>query len=349
VNHSTAVDQPDFGLEERSKRVPREGACPEEPVLRAILSAMVAAVSAPAAFVCMMRADGRTSDLAYAIDGRTSFAVERQPLGLLFGLSQAQLTAVRVTSSKDVLPDKGHTSYWREHSISNQLASSLLVSLRLGETLQGVAGVERRAHDRHFVPEDLDALRNLEPLLLQAQAARRVQELEREIVALRAIGDVSGTVLVVDCDQRRVVRASPQDVRSSWNPASGRLGKCIVDATLRLVAESADPWVGTPLRVGTTVILSVAPLAGPQSTAPRYVAVHVARAADRQSACDKLSPRELEVAHLLVEGYSNVNIAARCGVTPNTVRTFMRRLYAKLGVFNRADLVREVTRRPSPL
>jgi DNA-binding CsgD family transcriptional regulator len=53
-----------------------------------------------------------------------------------------------------------------------------------------------------------------------------------------------------------------------------------------------------------------------------------------------LSPRERQVARLLVDGYSSVNVAALCGVTPNTVRTLMRRLYRKLGVRNRADLVR---------
>jgi DNA-binding NarL/FixJ family response regulator len=60
--------------------------------------------------------------------------------------------------------------------------------------------------------------------------------------------------------------------------------------------------------------------------------------------CDRLSQREWEIARLLVDGCTNVNIAARCGVSPNTVRTLMRRLYRKLGVFNRAELVRAVMR-----
>ena len=56
----------------------------------------------------------------------------------------------------------------------------------------------------------------------------------------------------------------------------------------------------------------------------------------------RLSRREAEVARLLVDGYSNVNIAALFGLSPNTVRTFMRRIYTKVGVFNRADLVRRL-------
>jgi hypothetical protein len=45
---------------------------------------------------------------------------------------------------------------------------------------------------------------------------------------------------------------------------------------------------------------------------------------------------------LLVAGYSGVNVAAIAGLSENTVRTYVRRLYAKLNVSNRADLVRKL-------
>jgi DNA-binding CsgD family transcriptional regulator len=59
-------------------------------------------------------------------------------------------------------------------------------------------------------------------------------------------------------------------------------------------------------------------------------------------AMDGLSKREREVARLLVAGYSGVNVAAIAGLSENTVRTYVRRLYAKLEVSNRADLVRKL-------
>jgi len=37
-----------------------------------------------------------------------------------------------------------------------------------------------------------------------------------------------------------------------------------------------------------------------------------------------------------------VNVAAISGLSENTVRTYVRRLYQKLGVANRADLVRKL-------
>jgi hypothetical protein len=45
---------------------------------------------------------------------------------------------------------------------------------------------------------------------------------------------------------------------------------------------------------------------------------------------------------LLVAGYSGVNVAAIAGLSEHTVRTYVKRLYAKLGVSNRADLVRKL-------
>lgn len=53
-----------------------------------------------------------------------------------------------------------------------------------------------------------------------------------------------------------------------------------------------------------------------------------------------LSKREHEVARLLMGGYANLNIAAHLGISENTIRTYIRRLYRKLNVCNRIDLLR---------
>jgi DNA-binding CsgD family transcriptional regulator len=55
-----------------------------------------------------------------------------------------------------------------------------------------------------------------------------------------------------------------------------------------------------------------------------------------------LSRREGEVARLLLDGYSLVNAAAILGLSDNTARTYLRRLYAKLRVHNRVQLVRRL-------
>ncbi len=57
-------------------------------------------------------------------------------------------------------------------------------------------------------------------------------------------------------------------------------------------------------------------------------------------AVGRLSRREREVARLLCEGNTYVEVAARLGLGPNTVRTHMAGLYRKLGASNKAQMVR---------
>lgn len=52
-----------------------------------------------------------------------------------------------------------------------------------------------------------------------------------------------------------------------------------------------------------------------------------------------LSPREAEVLALITQGLSNQDIAERVFVTVNTVKTFIRSAYRKIGVKNRTQAV----------
>ncbi len=55
-----------------------------------------------------------------------------------------------------------------------------------------------------------------------------------------------------------------------------------------------------------------------------------------------LTPRELEVISLLVRGNSNVQIAAALGLSERTVYGIVDAVKHKLGVSNRAELLRFV-------
>ncbi|GAB2460804.1 response regulator transcription factor [Comamonas humi] len=57
-----------------------------------------------------------------------------------------------------------------------------------------------------------------------------------------------------------------------------------------------------------------------------------------------LSAREAEVLRLVARGYTVDEVAGALGVSRHTVRTFVRRIYAKLQVGNRAEAVREGAR-----
>lgn len=58
-----------------------------------------------------------------------------------------------------------------------------------------------------------------------------------------------------------------------------------------------------------------------------------------QAALVTLTPRELEVLQLLVEGLSNKAIADKLTMSPRTVQAHLRNVYRKFGVFNRTSAV----------
>jgi DNA-binding CsgD family transcriptional regulator len=61
--------------------------------------------------------------------------------------------------------------------------------------------------------------------------------------------------------------------------------------------------------------------------------------ADKESRPSKLTPRELEVAQMVATGLTNSAIAGKLGVSPWTISTHVRRIFAKLDVPTRAAMV----------
>lgn len=56
----------------------------------------------------------------------------------------------------------------------------------------------------------------------------------------------------------------------------------------------------------------------------------------------ELSDRELEVVRGVWRGQTEGEIAAALEIAPRTVHTYMERIYVKLGVHNRAELIQAV-------
>lgn len=53
----------------------------------------------------------------------------------------------------------------------------------------------------------------------------------------------------------------------------------------------------------------------------------------------RLSPRELEIAHMVAKGYPNKTIASILDISSWTVGSHLRRTFSKLGVSSRAAMV----------
>ena len=70
-----------------------------------------------------------------------------------------------------------------------------------------------------------------------------------------------------------------------------------------------------------------------------------ARGGDPDGVEESLTPREIEVVELLTEGLPNKTIAARLGISDQTVKFHVATICGKLGAANRTDVVRRAIRR----
>ena len=89
--------------------------------------------------------------------------------------------------------------------------------------------------------------------------------------------------------------------------------------------------------VGEAATLAAARAVG--QTADAYLLSATPRSV-RTDDLDSLTPRELEVLHVLAEGLPNKAIAQRLGISDQTVKFHLASICGKLGAQNRTDAVR---------
>jgi len=53
----------------------------------------------------------------------------------------------------------------------------------------------------------------------------------------------------------------------------------------------------------------------------------------------RLSQREIAIIALIAEGQTNNAISAQLGVAPETIKTYLKRIFVKLGTHSRAEAV----------
>jgi RNA polymerase sigma factor (sigma-70 family) len=69
------------------------------------------------------------------------------------------------------------------------------------------------------------------------------------------------------------------------------------------------------------------------------VVAHFHQASQAKSDLESISPREREILEMLSQGHSYKEIAARLGLSFETVRTHLKRMYDKLHVHSRTEAV----------
>jgi DNA-binding CsgD family transcriptional regulator len=225
---------------------------------------------------------------------------------------------------------------------SHTCEDALIVPLMNGSKLSGVIGATLDCrHSRAY------ALRRLEGLtpaldLLSSTFLERL-ELERWVDVTRELGSFDGVCCVIDIELQELVWVGSCGRHSE---ADDRIRRC-APHLVRLAERCAhrgmnDPPVSYP-RLDGGVVIKVLPSVDLTTFNGRFAVIAVRNTDESESTRpDELSKRERQIARLLVAGYTSLNTAAIMGLSENTVRTYVRRLYRKLGVNSRTELVRRL-------
>lgn len=260
---------------------------------------------------------------------------------------EAAITTRRPVASSE----RTMASTWTESPAHRVLrnfgfAQSLKAPLVVGTELWGSIHFTRYSSDPPFSARDRVAAEFVvDQLGIALARALRYEEASRRAAALEAALDcVAQPVIVTDAKGRVVHRNRAAD------SAGATGGRAIADIVAPTIAQAIALFEAENRRV---VVLNVErdtaePIAV-RSTRLRSgqgtVSIVHNRAAGRGQALPTLgilSRREQEIAQLVSEGLTTADIAARTFISHNTVKQHLRRIFAKLNVRSRAELVQFV-------
>jgi DNA-binding CsgD family transcriptional regulator len=217
--------------------------------------------------------------------------------------------------------DPGVPSRFRDWSVKYGLAQLMVVTAldhRFGLTT--FLSVYRRALDKPFTSEDAHKVEDIIPHLAAALTINRSFQLTRERGAMtgaspaRAICDSFGTVHQAD-------KAFETMLREDWPLYANQTLPPPLIAWLR--DGAGHPFEGERVTVQCVRTAGLFQLE--------------ARA---RSGLDRLSPRELMAIRHYGEGLSHKEVAQRMGISPTTVRHYLRCAYRKLGMHDKIEIPR---------
>lgn len=231
------------------------------------------------------------------------------------------------------------------------LGDELRAALRVGAACWGVLCLHRELSPSGFTDAEAAFLRSLAPHLAEGlRAAVLLSAIEATPAA-----DGPGLLLLADDLSAVAMTAAAQTLLDEMEgrPAHGVLPVAIaaVAARLKRMERDADappellPRVRVRTRRGRWLIVHASRLAGGEPDGQIAVMLEVARpveVAPLLLAAYGLTPRETEVAALVLAGRSTAAIAAALVVSPFTVQQHLKSVFDKVGVRSRRELVAHV-------
>ncbi len=217
----------------------------------------------------------------------------------------------------------------------------IVCPLGLDEMVEGFVGVVVPPG----TPVDLRPVRLIGPVLnslFESFLARRRLERYRELSC--STRNVSGLFCLIEHTLKQLIWCGTFPEDPALEAQAFDEGPRLVRAVLSMLeAPSNEGPVSAP-QLGLGSLVRVERPAALQSfgRGSFVAAVIQPYEARRRSPVSLLSRRERQIARLLIAGYTGINAAAILGVTENTMRTYVKRLYTKLGVSSRSELTRKI-------
>jgi DNA-binding CsgD family transcriptional regulator len=191
----------------------------------------------------------------------------------------------------------------------------------------------RARNDGDFTTEELDMVQKLVPTVTAGLAARRA--LDKESLAPGNVADIANAIdgpAMIVAPGGVVVFANAM-ARATYPKHPPWLSVCSCDEE----DITRPAWVKrVPLMFGHRRLYLLMPTA----TDIDPERAHQAPWAKRW----RLAPRQAKVAASIARGLSDKEIAVELGLTLSTTRTYVKRLFARVGVHSRTELVRGIFR-----
>ncbi|WP_326835477.1 helix-turn-helix transcriptional regulator [Amycolatopsis rhabdoformis] len=245
---------------------------------------------------------------------------------------------------------------WQEQSLCGVLGGhglyhSMVVPLLHETRVLGALYLARTAAERPFTTRDRLAMASAKQHVEAAlRRAVRHEDLEQRTAQLTwSLDELDVPVFVTTVDGEILFENNElARLRRLHHRAGPRLAELLSRNLLRLadgthrVAASSGPFAAGRARREPDLLLTV------RSTLARrggtVVSVAFVRRKDAPAPVERapLSAREREIVAWVAEGLTNRQIAALAVVSENTVRQHLKRVFAKLDVHSRAQLIQAV-------